>query len=110
MFESCGVVVAVEVLADEHGIVACIVEPGGYRGVLQSLAAKFLEAPQQRAIAQDTMVVGVLAPQDRRPGGAAQRIGHESSGEFYASTGQEVLVLGHVTEVRGSHVVGEHEE
>src|SRR5215207_10318368 len=62
-----GVIVAIEVLADENSVVACIVEPGGYRGALASQVAELLEAPQRQPGAPDAVVVRILAPEDGRP-------------------------------------------
>jgi hypothetical protein len=59
-----------------------------------------LSKPPAGTIAEDLVVVGVLTPQDRRPEGAAKGIVHESPGELYASTGQEVPGFGHIAQVR----------
>src|SRR5215212_7266416 len=37
--------IAVEVLADENGVVSCSVEPGGYRGVLATVVVEVPETP-----------------------------------------------------------------
>lgn len=103
-----GVVVAIEVLTDEHRVLPRAIEPGSDRGFLPTRATELVEAPQRWTVAQDAVIVGVLTAQDRRPGGAAQGIGHERTTELCASPTQEVPGPGHVAEVRGSHVVGEH--
>src|SRR5215217_3297764 len=54
------------------------------------------------------VVVGVLATEDGRSGGAAQRPGHPRVGELHTLLLQEVLRVGHVLQVGGSHVVSEY--
>jgi len=56
------------------------------------------------------VVVGVLAPEDGRPRGAAKGTGYPRFGEIYALLNQEVLRVGHVVQVAGFHVVGEYEQ
>src|SRR3712207_737359 len=70
-------VVVVHVLADQRGLVALLLQPGGGRGFLATQLSKPLGAPQRGPIAQYAVVVGVLAAQGGRPAGAAQGVGHE---------------------------------
>src|SRR5215216_6218966 len=101
--------IAVEVLADEDGVVSRSVEPGGYRGVLEPVVVEVPEAPHRRHVDPHSMVVGVLAPQSACPGGTAQRTSYPRLCELHTLTGQEALCIGHVVQVRGSHVVCEYE-
>src|SRR5215218_5580277 len=106
-------VVAVHVLADEHRPVAFVLEPGGDRRFPEAQHAELLGASPRPRVPHDLVVVGVLAAQDGRSGGAAQGIGHEGALEGSA-LGRQLSNVGVVRRVLlqelGIQVVGEDED
>src|SRR5215210_5202406 len=110
-----GVVVAVEILPEEGRSVTLLFDPGGHGRVLVAQNAELLEAPQRRLVAQDLVVVGVLATQDGGPAGTAQGVGYERVFEGRALVYEQRLYVGHVPErgrvqVAHGQIVGEDKD
>src|SRR5215211_400452 len=110
-----GLVVAVEILPEEGRPVALLLDPGGHRRVLVAQEAELLEAAERRLVAQDLVVVGVLAAQDGGPAGTAQGVGHERVVEGRALVYEQRLYVGHVpqgylVQVVHGQVVGEDQD
>src|SRR5205823_7787064 len=83
--------IAVEVLAEQRGVVAPGPEPGGDRRPV----AELLEAAVWIRVAPHSRLAGVLAGQDGGAAGTAQGIGDEAVGERHAVSDQVGLELRH---------------
>ncbi len=102
-----GPFVAVHVLADEDSPVVLGLEPGRYCRLLAARGAELLEAALWWLVAEDLVVVSVLAAQDRRPRRAAQRVRHEGVLEGGTTLDEQGLEVRHVGDRTGIQVVGE---
>ena len=98
--------VPVEVLAEEDGVVADLLQPDRKSvGVLEHLEAPWLR------VRPHLVVVGVEAGEERRPRRAAERVGREAVLEGDARVGEQCPGLGHVDELVLAHVVhGDHDD
>ena len=77
--------VAVQVLAEVGGVVAGLLEPDGQRVRVVELRV----AAARRGVAHDAVVVRVLAGEERRARGAAERVRDEALGEGRPAVAQE---------------------
>ena len=105
-----GGVVAVRVLPDEGSRVPGAMQP---RGDVVGLPAVLPEGPDAAArvvVPLHSRVVRVLAPQDRGPGGAAQRLGDVGVGEVHALTRHPLPDVGHGEHRIFGLVVGHDEQ
>src|SRR5215207_2845445 len=71
---------------------------------------KFQNPPEGSTLTHTLWLWVYWPPEDGRSGGTAKGTGYPRFGELHALIGQEVLGVGHVVQVRGSHVVGEYEQ
>src|SRR5918997_1919236 len=102
--------IAVEVLAEEGGLVATLLQACSDRILLQPLVAKLLEAPIGGLVALYAAGVGVEAGEDGGPRGAAQRLAGEGSLEGGALLGQQGAQVGHLLSGGVVQIVGENED
>src|SRR5215216_1154953 len=102
--------VAVQVLADQGGPVAVLLQAGGDRVFLQPLIAELLKASYWALVASHVVVVGVEAGEDSSPGGAAYRVAYEGLLEGGAPLGQQGVDLWHLLDGGEVQVVGENED
>ena len=77
--------------------------------------AELLEAAARRVVAEDLVVVGVLAAQDGGPAGAAQGVGYERVLEGRALVYEQRLYVGHAlqrtrVQIVYGQVVGEDQD
>ena len=100
--------VLVEVLAEQPGVVAAVVQPGRQRGALFGLERG--EATVRRPVRVHVGAVRVLPGQDRRPAGAARGVDHEGVGEVDALIDQVALDGGHVDHLVPALVVGQDQD
>ena len=99
--------VLVQVLADERGLIAGVLEPDRQRVVLALEAVEAATGGEE--VPLHPVVVRVLAGQERGPGGAADRVGGEGVGEGGAGPLQAPEV-GHQLGVAKGLVVGHDDE
>jgi hypothetical protein len=102
--------VAVEVFADEGGAVAGVLEPCGHRRTLVTETVERWKAAVVAAVAENAMVVGVLAAQDRGARWTAERRGGERVGERHALGGKEGLHTGEASNRPGILIIGQDED
>ena len=102
--------VAIEVLADEGGAVAGVVEPGGHGRLLVAEAVEGRESAILADIAEDTVIVRVLPTQDRGARGTAERRRDEGVGEREPLRGEERLHVGHAGNRPGIEIVGHDDD
>jgi hypothetical protein len=100
-----GLFVAVEILPEEGRPVALLLDPSGHRRVLVADVAELLKAAARRLVAENLVVVGVLAAQDGGPGRTAQGVCHERVVEGRALVYEQRLEVGHVSKRAGIQVV-----
>src|SRR3712207_660468 len=100
--------VVVEVLAEQAGSIAALLQPDSDRALLVPLGAELLEAPVRRRVAPHVMVVSVKAGEDGGPRGATQRVADEGVLERGTLFDHRGAQLGHL--LNGGEVQVVHEE
>src|ERR671913_296650 len=113
-WRNVGLFVAVEILPEEGSPVTLLLHPGGHSRVLVAKEAELLKATARRVVAENLVVVGVLAAQDGGPAWTAQGVGHERVVEGRALVYEQRLKVGHVSkrtwiQVVYGQIVGEDE-
>ncbi len=103
-------VVAVQVFADELGLVAAPVQPGSRRRLVLHRVTELVVSSRGPHVAPYAVIVGVLPAQNRGPAGAAHRVGDVRPAKDRAVLGHDVAQPVQVPQGMVIQVVGEDED